>query len=98
MSERDECTPHRARVAVSERLLVVAEKAAACGSAFHEDDLDEGHALWGELDEPPPRWRQVRRRTQAPRGEQPFQPPPPPPPPPPVSRTAPSRPAAWRAR
>ncbi|KAK9916631.1 hypothetical protein WJX75_005132 [Coccomyxa subellipsoidea] len=74
------------------------EKAAACGSAFHEDDLDEGHALWGELDEPPPRWRQVRRRTQAPRGEQPFQPPPPPPPPPPVSRTAPSRPAAWRAR
>ncbi|EIE26828.1 hypothetical protein COCSUDRAFT_59336 [Coccomyxa subellipsoidea C-169] len=73
------------------------EKAAACGSPFQEADMDEGHALWGELDESPPRWRQVRRRTQAPRGEQHFQPPPPPPPPP-VSRGLPTRPTAWRAR
>ncbi|BDA40512.1 probable E3 ubiquitin-protein ligase RNF12-A at C-terminar half [Coccomyxa sp. Obi] len=73
------------------------EKAAACGSALQEAGMGEGRGLWGEFDEPPPRWRQVRRRTHAPRSDQPFQPPPPPPPPP-VSRAIPSRPAAWRAR
>lgn len=82
---------------LSWRKVCAAEKAAARGSAFPEAGIGEGHGLWGELDEPPPRWRQVRRRTQGPRSEQAL-PPPPPPPPPPVPRAASSRQAPWRGR